>query len=82
MSDLTPEESRAAKGYALINLTRIGGLAAVIAGIATAQGAIDLPYALGVALAIAGMLAFFFAPPFIARRYKSPGDNAGPEDER
>jgi hypothetical protein len=69
--DSTPEEREAAARYTMMNVTRIASILAVVAGIATAQGALDLPYALGVVLAVAGMLAFFFGPPLLARRWKA-----------
>jgi len=40
-------------------------------GIAIAQGAIDLPYAVGVVLAIFGLLEFFLMPNIIAKSWKS-----------
>ncbi|WP_298336863.1 hypothetical protein [uncultured Erythrobacter sp.] len=67
----TPEEVVAAKRYTLMNLVRIGAVISVILGIAVAQGAVDLPYALGVVLAVAGLLAFFFVPPLLVRRWKA-----------
>lgn len=67
----TPEETLAAKRYGVINLVRIGSIAAVVLGIAIAQKALDLPYVLGVGLALAGLIAFFFGPALLAKRWKA-----------
>ena len=67
----TPEEAVAAKRYTVMNLVRLGSVVGVVLGIAIAQGALELPYALGVALAAAGLLAFFFGPPWLVRRWKA-----------
>lgn len=66
----TPEEATARKRYMVMNLVRIGSIGAIIFGLATAQGAIDAPYPLGVISAVAGVAAFFFGPPMLARRWK------------
>jgi len=70
---MTPEaqEARARQRYGIMNAVRIGGLALVLLGIAIAQGVVALPYPLGVVLAVAGLLGFFFAPPLLARRWKA-----------
>lgn len=67
----TREEAQAAKRYTVMNLVRLGAIVAVMAGIATAQGLVALPYALGVGIALAGLLAFFFAPALMAKRWKA-----------
>ena len=66
-----PERERAQRRFVWLQIVRLGALAAVIVGIAIAQDALPAPYALGVALAVGGMLAFFFAPPLLARRFKA-----------
>ena len=72
MSDLpTPEEATAAKRYTVMNLVRLAAIPAVIAGLAIANGSLDLPYALGVVLAAAGLFAFFFVPALLAKRWKA-----------
>lgn len=74
MSEIKPptrEETVAAKRYTVMNLVRLGSIVGVVLGIAIAQGVLELPYTLGVALAAAGLLAFFFAPPWLARRWKA-----------
>ena len=65
------KEGLARQRFMILNLVRIAGLAMVLAGIAIAQGAIDLPAALGWILAAAGLLDFFFAPRVLARAWKS-----------
>lgn len=70
-------EARAQRRYLAINAVRIGALAAVIAGLAGARGVIGLPTWLGAALAIGGMLGFFFAPPLMARRFKAKDERKG-----
>ncbi|MEM7665991.1 MAG: hypothetical protein AAF250_09060 [Pseudomonadota bacterium] len=65
------EEAIAARRFMVMGAVRISSLAAVILGIAIANAAIELPYLLGVVLAVAGMLAFFFGPPLLAKRWKA-----------
>ena len=72
-SEIDPAEALAAKRYFLLNAVRIGSLAAVILGIAAARNIVDLPYWLGVALAIGGLVAFYFGPRTLARRWKREG---------
>lgn len=80
MSDApTPEEATAAKRYTVMNLVRLASIPAVIAGLAIARGALDLPYALGVVLAVAGLFAFFFVPALLAKRWKA-GDRQSQGD--
>ena len=67
----TPEEALAAKRYYILGAVRIGALVAVILGIAIARALIEAPYALGVALAVTGLVAFFFAPPLLAKSWKA-----------
>ncbi len=67
----TPEESEAAKRFALMNVARIGAIVLLGAGLLIARGVIAAPYPLGVALALAGVGAFFFVPPLLAKRWKS-----------
>ena len=54
-----------------VNLIRITGLACVLLGIAIAQGVIDLPRLVGLALAAFGMYDFFFMPRLLAKRWRS-----------
>ncbi len=70
---ITPEEAetRAAKRYYILSAVRVGSIASVIAGISIARALVEAPYWLGVALAVGGMIAFFFAPPLLAKRWKA-----------
>ncbi|MEP0393066.1 MAG: hypothetical protein ABJ205_03635 [Erythrobacter sp.] len=67
----TPEEAVAAKRYMVMNLVRLCAIVAVGLGIAIAREVIALPYAWGVALAVAGLVAFFFLPVMLAKRWKA-----------
>lgn len=71
MSDRELGERRARRRYIVLNAVRFGGLAMVILGIAMARGAVDAPYALGVVLAVAGLLGFYFGPRQLARTWKA-----------
>ena len=71
-----PAEALARKRYIVLNVLRIGSLAAVLLGIAIARGVVDAPYALGVAMAVTGLLAFFFAPRQLARKWKADAGDA------
>lgn len=68
---IDPEEQRARTRYTLLNLTRIGGIAVTIAGLAGAREVIPLPYFLSVVLALVGIAAFFFGPPMLVKRWKA-----------
>lgn len=68
---LPPEEVRARQRYIILNAVRIGGLGMLLVGVAIARGVVDGPYALGVVLAVAGLLDFFFLPRLLARRWKT-----------
>lgn len=70
-------ETVAAKRYYILGAVRIGSIAAVILGIAIARALIEAPYALGVVLAVAGMLAFFFGPPLLAKSWKAKDREQG-----
>lgn len=71
MTAPTPEEDEAAKRFALMNLMRIGSLVMLGGGILITQKVVAAPYLIGVALAIAGVTAFFFGPPLLAKRWKA-----------
>ncbi|MEO0699301.1 MAG: hypothetical protein AAFY81_06235 [Pseudomonadota bacterium] len=74
-------EERARARYTFLNMARIGGIAAAIAGIAGTRDVIPLPYAVSVALAVVGILAFFFAPPLMVKRWKArDAEEAGAEN--
>ena len=66
---------RARNGYIIITAVRFGGVAMVMLGFAIVRGIIDLPYAVGAFIAVAGFFEIFFLPRFIARRWNA-GDKA------
>lgn len=69
------DERTAAKRYYLMNGARVGGLVAVLVGLAMTRNVIPGHFALGAVLAVAGMVTFFFAPPLLAKRWKA-GDQS------
>ena len=70
-SDPQSNEQHAAKRFAILSAIRVAGLAVLMLGIAIAQNAVEAPYWVGVVLSVGGMLAFFFGPYFLARRWKN-----------
>ncbi|MEM6476958.1 MAG: hypothetical protein AAF687_12395 [Pseudomonadota bacterium] len=74
MNEIQPPsqtEQIAKRRFLIMGATRIGALVALLVGLAIARTVIDAPYWLGVVLAIGGMLAFFFGPPLLAKRWKA-----------
>lgn len=71
MSAPSEDEERAKARYGWLNLARVGGIAFAIAGIAGSRGILPLPYALSVAIAVGGILGFFFGPPLLVKRWKA-----------
>jgi hypothetical protein len=71
------EDARARNGFLIITAVRFGGVAMVMLGFAIVRGLIDLPYAVGAILAIAGFFEIFFLPRFIARAWNA-GDKTQP----
>ncbi|TAD72952.1 MAG: hypothetical protein EAY70_12920 [Sphingomonadales bacterium] len=65
------DEARARNGFIIINVARFGGVAMVMLGFAIVRGVIDLPYAVGAIIAVAGFFEIFFLPRFIARRWNA-----------
>jgi len=70
-------DTRARNGFIIINVVRFGGVAMVMLGFAIVRGVIDLPYAVGVVIAVLGFFEVFFLPRFVARRW-----NAGDRTRR
>ncbi len=68
---MSDEEAIAKRRYFIMGGVRVGSLAALLIGLMIARKVIEAPYALGVALAVAGLLAFFFAPPLLAKSWKA-----------
>lgn len=67
------DDAQAARRFYVLSGVRIGSILALLLGLAIARSVVEGPYPLGVALAIGGMLAFFFGPYLLARRWKSSG---------
>ncbi|MBD2842586.1 hypothetical protein [Erythrobacter rubeus] len=78
MNEIHGGEALARKRYLLLNAVRIGSLGAILLGIAIARNVIDLPFALGVVLSVGGLIAFFFAPRTLARRWKAGAGERNP----
>lgn len=75
------EDARARQRFILMNVARFGGVAMVMFGIAIIQRVIDLPFALGVGLAVLGFVDFFVMPLVLARAWKSQ-QSAADKDSR
>lgn len=72
MSTYTDEErERAQARFVWLQVLRLGSIAAVLVGLAIANAVLPAPWILGVALAVGGLIAFFFGPPLLARRFKA-----------
>lgn len=84
MNRQTPREladARAGQRFIVMNVARFGGVAMVMLGIAIIQQVIDLPFALGVVLAVIGFVDFFVLPVVLARAWKSQDASAKDEPE-
>ena len=68
------DEALARQRLIILNAIRFCAIGLVMLGFAIVRGVIDLPWALGAALAVIGMFEFFFLPRFIARRWNAGGD--------
>ena len=71
------DEARARQRFIVITAMRFAGVGLVMLGFAIVRGHIDLPYAVGVILAVVGFLDVFVMPTFLARRWKA-GDDKRP----
>lgn len=68
---MSRDEETAATRFGIMNAVRIGSVIVLGAGLAIVREVLAAPYALGVALAIAGVGGFFFAPSLLAKRWKA-----------
>ncbi|QUL36633.1 hypothetical protein [Erythrobacter sp. JK5] len=75
---MSDDEARAKRRYFILGGVRFGSLAVLLMGLMIARAVIDAPYALGIALTVAGLLAFFFVPPLLAKSWKA-NDRDQPE---
>lgn len=66
-------EAQARQRYIIMNLARVGGIALVLVGLAMARHAAPLSpeWIFGAALAVMGLIEFFFLPRMIVRRWKA-----------
>lgn len=64
-------EDRAALRFAIISIVRLGGIGALLTGIAVLAGALDWPLIAGLVLLAAGAAGAFLAPTLLARRWSS-----------
>ncbi|WP_299191377.1 hypothetical protein [uncultured Erythrobacter sp.] len=69
--DNEADATRAAWRYQIMSGIRLAAILGVVAGISIAQGVVAAPYPIGVALAVIGVVAFFFAPPMLAKKWKA-----------
>ncbi len=76
-SEREAAEARARTGFIIITAARFGGVAMVMLGFAIIRKVIDLPYAVGAIIAVAGFFEIFFLPRFIARAWGA-GDKRQP----
>lgn len=65
------EQERAQFRYGLLHLVRIFALGLVIMGFAIANEVLPAPYFLSWVFAVVGLVAFFFGPPLLSKRWKT-----------
>lgn len=67
-----PARDPAKARFVAITLIRMSGALFVLLGLLITERRIDLPWALGVVLVVAGFFDVFVMPKILARRWKSP----------
>ena len=75
----TPREAADAlsrQRFIVITAMRFAGVGLVMLGFAIVRGVVDLPYEVGVIVAVVGVIDVFAMPVFLARRWKSADDGA------
>jgi type IV secretory pathway VirB2 component (pilin) len=65
------DDPLAMRRHMWISALRFAAIGVIMAGIAIAYGKIDAPDWLGFVAAIGGMIGFFYAPKFLASRWRS-----------
>ena len=60
--------------YQVLSLIRLMAAAQVVLGVVIIGGKLGLPYIVGAALVLTGVLEFFLVPRLLARRWRSPGE--------
>jgi len=59
--------------YQILSLIRLMAAAQVVLGVVIIGGKLGLPYVVGAALVLTGVLEFFLIPRPLAARWKTPG---------
>ena len=67
-----PTNDAAQLRYQIISLIRLMAAAQVVLGVVIIGGKLGLPYVVGAALVLTGVLEFFLIPRLVAGRWKSP----------
>ena len=70
---MNDDESLAKQRFLMLNLVRLSATALTVVGLLIVAGKIAIPKPAGVAFAIFGLLELLLLPPFLARKWKSPG---------
>lgn len=65
------EQELAQYRYGLLHIVRLFALGFVIMGFAIANEVLPAPYWLSWVFAVGGLVAFFFAPPLLSKRWKA-----------
>jgi len=70
---MNDNESMVMQRFMMLNLVRLSATALTVVGLLILTGKIDVPKPAGAAFAIFGLLELLLLPPFLARKWKSPG---------
>ena len=70
---MNDDESLAMQRFVMLNLVRLSATALTVVRLLIVAGKIDVPKPAGVAFAVFGLLELLLLPPFLARKWKSPG---------
>jgi hypothetical protein len=70
---MNDDESLAKQRFLMLSLVRLSSTALAVVGLLIVAGKIDIPRPAGAAFAIFGLLELLLLPPFLARKWKSPG---------
>lgn len=66
-------EDQAKQRFLILSLIRLSATALAVVGLLIVAGKIDIPRPAGIAFTILGLLELFLLPPFLARKWKTPG---------
>ena len=70
---MNDDDSLAMQRFVMLNLVRLSATALTVVGLLIVAGKIDVPKPAGIAFAVFGLLELLLLPPFLARKWKSPG---------